>query len=170
MGETPVFAGSRWRDLNPRPLDYESNNLGTCKHVEAVLARVRTLRQAKTAKGKKKALDATINLVPFIDLMAVTISFLIVAAAVYFFVVVPVNHLPEGWYLVYWRVVSVDGHPVSGTFAFGVGVPAGTVGPNMPRRPTPMPVPLATMSLVPVFSARNFTLQPALQKYTGWAS
>jgi len=31
-------------------------------------------------KGKKKALDAQINLVPFIDLMAVTISFLIMTA------------------------------------------------------------------------------------------
>jgi copper transport protein len=32
-----------------------------------------------------------------------------------------------GSYTVSWRVVSVDGHPVSGTFAFGVGVPPGTV-------------------------------------------
>lgn len=31
-------------------------------------------------KGKKKALDTAINLVPFIDLMAVTISFLIMTA------------------------------------------------------------------------------------------
>jgi len=31
-------------------------------------------------KGKKKSLDAAINLVPFIDLMAVTISFLIMTA------------------------------------------------------------------------------------------
>jgi biopolymer transport protein TolR len=31
-------------------------------------------------KGKKKSLDAQINLVPFIDLMAVTISFLIMTA------------------------------------------------------------------------------------------
>src|SRR3979490_47853 len=31
-------------------------------------------------KGKRKALDAAINLVPFIDLMAVTISFLIMTA------------------------------------------------------------------------------------------
>src|SRR5712692_10602892 len=31
-------------------------------------------------KSKKKPLDATINLVPFIDLMAVTISFLIMTA------------------------------------------------------------------------------------------
>jgi biopolymer transport protein TolR len=33
-----------------------------------------------TGKGGKKPLDATINLVPFIDLMAVTISFLIMTA------------------------------------------------------------------------------------------
>jgi len=35
--------------------------------------------------------------------------------------------LGRGSYTVTWRVVSADGHPVSGTFAFGVGVPAGTV-------------------------------------------
>lgn len=35
--------------------------------------------------------------------------------------------LGRGSYTVSWRVVSADGHPVSGTFAFGVGVPAGTV-------------------------------------------
>src|SRR3954463_6061576 len=34
-----------------------------------------------SSKGGKKPLDATINLVPFIDLMAVTISFLILTAA-----------------------------------------------------------------------------------------
>ncbi len=35
---------------------------------------------------------------------------------------VPVRpHLPEGWYLVYWRAISVDGHPVQGYFTFGVG-------------------------------------------------
>jgi biopolymer transport protein ExbD len=33
-----------------------------------------------TGKSKRKPLDATINLVPFIDLMAVTISFLIMTA------------------------------------------------------------------------------------------
>lgn len=32
--------------------DYEVNGLGTCKHVEAVLAKVRTSRQAKTAKPR----------------------------------------------------------------------------------------------------------------------
>ena len=27
----------------------------------------------------------------------------------------------EGWYLVYWRAISVDGHPVRGAFTFAVG-------------------------------------------------
>jgi len=35
--------------------------------------------------------------------------------------VVPVKHLAEGWYLVYWRVISVDGHPVRSAFTFAVG-------------------------------------------------
>jgi copper transport protein len=34
---------------------------------------------------------------------------------------VPLKHLPEGWYLVWWRVISVDGHPVRGAFTFAVG-------------------------------------------------
>jgi copper transport protein len=35
--------------------------------------------------------------------------------------VVPLRNVPEGWYLVYWRVISVDGHPVRGAFTFAVG-------------------------------------------------
>jgi copper transport protein len=35
--------------------------------------------------------------------------------------VVPLHRLPEGWYLVYWRAISVDGHPVRGFFTFAVG-------------------------------------------------
>jgi copper transport protein len=34
---------------------------------------------------------------------------------------VPVNKLSPGWYLVYWRVISADGHPVRGAFTFAVG-------------------------------------------------
>jgi copper transport protein len=34
---------------------------------------------------------------------------------------VPLHRLSQGWYLVYWRVVSVDGHPVRGAFTFAVG-------------------------------------------------
>jgi copper transport protein len=35
--------------------------------------------------------------------------------------VVPLRRVAEGWYLVYWRVISVDGHPVRGAFTFAVG-------------------------------------------------
>jgi copper transport protein len=36
--------------------------------------------------------------------------------------VVPLRpHLAEGWYLIYWRAISVDGHPVQGAFTFAVG-------------------------------------------------
>jgi copper transport protein len=31
------------------------------------------------------------------------------------------RHLPEGWYLIYWRAISVDGHPVQGVFTYAVG-------------------------------------------------
>jgi copper transport protein len=34
---------------------------------------------------------------------------------------VPLHRLAEGWYLVYWRVISADGHPVRGAFTFAVG-------------------------------------------------
>jgi len=35
--------------------------------------------------------------------------------------VVPLKKIGQGWYLVYWRVISVDGHPVRGAFTFAVG-------------------------------------------------
>jgi copper transport protein len=35
--------------------------------------------------------------------------------------VTPLKRVPEGWYLVFWRVVSADGHPVRGAFTFAVG-------------------------------------------------
>jgi copper transport protein len=36
--------------------------------------------------------------------------------------VVPLKpHLPEGWYLIFWRAISVDGHPVEGAFTYAVG-------------------------------------------------
>jgi copper transport protein len=34
---------------------------------------------------------------------------------------VPLRKLPPGWYLVLWRVISADGHPVRGAFTFAVG-------------------------------------------------
>jgi copper transport protein len=35
--------------------------------------------------------------------------------------VTPLRRAPEGWYLVFWRVISADGHPVRGAFTFAVG-------------------------------------------------
>jgi len=36
--------------------------------------------------------------------------------------VVPLRaHLPQGWYLIFWRAISVDGHPVEGAFTYAVG-------------------------------------------------
>jgi copper transport protein len=35
--------------------------------------------------------------------------------------VTQLEHVPEGWYLVFWRVISADGHPVRGAFTFAVG-------------------------------------------------
>jgi copper transport protein len=35
--------------------------------------------------------------------------------------VTPLERVPEGWYLVFWRVISADGHPVRGAFTFAIG-------------------------------------------------
>src|SRR4051794_5903365 len=43
--------------------------------------------------------------------------------------------LAEGSYVVSWRVVSSDGHPVAGAFSFGVGTPALAVAGNTPTAP-----------------------------------
>ena len=55
--------------------------------------------------------------------------------------VVPLRpHLPEGWYLIYWRAISVDGHPVQGAFTYAVGPnpgPAPQFRCRASRRPRP---------------------------------
>lgn len=35
--------------------------------------------------------------------------------------VTPVKTLHQGWYLVFWRAISADGHPVRGAFTFAMG-------------------------------------------------
>ena len=48
--------------------------------------------------------------------------------------VVPLKpHLPEGWYLIFWRAISVDGHPVDGAFTYAVGPDPGPA----PQFPVP---------------------------------
>ncbi len=46
---------------------------------------------------------------------------------------VPLKRTHEGWFLVYWRAISVDGHPVRGAFTFAVGPNAGPA----PQFPVP---------------------------------
>ena len=43
--------------------------------------------------------------------------------------------LPDGGYQVSWRVVSADGHPISGSYRFSVGNPA-AAAPAAPASPT----------------------------------
>jgi copper transport protein len=45
--------------------------------------------------------------------------------------------LPEGPYVVTWRVVSADGHPISGAFSFGVGTAAAAVPGSSTGADTP---------------------------------
>jgi len=47
--------------------------------------------------------------------------------------VIPLRRLDHGWYLVYWRVISVDGHPVRSAFTFAVGPNPGP----LPQFPVP---------------------------------
>jgi copper transport protein len=46
---------------------------------------------------------------------------------------VPLRRTHEGWYLVFWRAISVDGHPVRGAFTYAVGPNAGPA----PQFPVP---------------------------------
>ncbi len=90
--------------------------------------------------------------------------------------IVPLRaHLPQGWYLIYWRAISVDGHPVSGAFTFAVGP-----GPGPPPQ---FPVPnisatattpqlliarwamfLSVMVSIGLFVLRFLIARPAVQR------
>lgn len=50
----------------------------------------------------------------------------------------PLPDLPDGAYQVAWRVVSADGHPISGSFGFRVGDPA-AAAPQETIQPTATP-------------------------------
>ena len=63
--------------------------------------------------------------------------------------IVRVRHgLSEGWYLVYWRAISVDGHPVQGAFTYAVGPNPG------PAPQFPIPHLSATAVTAPLLIAR----------------
>jgi copper transport protein len=90
--------------------------------------------------------------------------------------VVPLRpHLPEGWYLIYWRAISIDGHPVQGAFTYAVGPNPGPA----PRFPVPSlsasaATPqlliarwvmfLSIMSALGLFALRMFVARPAVRR------
>jgi copper transport protein len=93
--------------------------------------------------------------------------------------VVPLRpHLPEGWYLIYWRAISVDGHPVQGAFTYAVG-------PNPGPAPQ-FPVPkvsataktpklliarwvmfLSVMTAIGLFALRMLIARPLIRRIEG---
>ncbi|MDX6494984.1 MAG: copper transport protein [Gaiellales bacterium] len=93
---------------------------------------------------------------------------------------VPVRHLPAGWYLVYWRVISADGHPVRGAFTFAVGPNPGPapqfVIPSLSETAaTPSLVAarwaafISMMLALGLFGLRTFIARPAVSEAAGAA-
>jgi copper transport protein len=89
--------------------------------------------------------------------------------------VVPLHRLSQGWYLVYWRVVSVDGHPVRGAFTFAVGpnpgpapqfpVPSISETAATPRLVTARAIVfLSVMAAIGLFILRIATARPVVRR------
>jgi copper transport protein len=84
--------------------------------------------------------------------------------------VVPLKKLAEGWYLVYWRVISVDGHPVRGAFTFAVGpnpgpAPQFTIPSTSETAATPKLVAARWIAFVSVMAAIGlFVLRIAIAR------
>jgi copper transport protein len=87
-------------------------------------------------------------------------------------------HLPEGWYLIYWRAISVDGHPVQGAFTYAVGpnpgpapqfpipsVSASATSPNLLIARWVMF--LSVMSAIGLFVFRLLIARPLLRRASG---
>ncbi|HEX5448760.1 MAG TPA: copper resistance protein CopC [Gaiellaceae bacterium] len=92
--------------------------------------------------------------------------------------VVPIKHVPEGWYLVYWRAISVDGHPVQGVFTFAVGPNEGPppqfAAPHVSETATTTPLLiarwlmfLATMTAIGLFVLRVAIARPLVRRVDG---
>jgi len=92
--------------------------------------------------------------------------------------VVPLKKLAEGWYLVYWRVISVDGHPVRGAFTFAVGpnpgpAPQFVIPSTSETAATPKLVAarwvafLAMMAAVGLFVLRIAVVRPVVARVSG---
>ena len=87
-------------------------------------------------------------------------------------------HLPEGWYLIYWRAISVDGHPVQGAFTYAVGPNPGPA----PQFPVPKVSASATtaklliarwvmflsvMTAIGLFALRMLIARPLIRRVEG---
>jgi copper transport protein len=93
--------------------------------------------------------------------------------------VVPLRpNLPEGWYLVYWRAISVDGHPVQSAFTFAVGPNPGPAPQfSIPHISQTATTPrllvarwaffLALMSAIGLFVLRIAIVRPAARRVEG---
>jgi copper transport protein len=92
--------------------------------------------------------------------------------------VVPLHRVPQGWYLVYWRVISADGHPVRGAFTFAVGPNPGPapefVIPSISETAaTPKLIAARSFSFVAVMAAiglfvlRIATARPVVRRVSG---
>jgi copper transport protein len=92
--------------------------------------------------------------------------------------VVPLRHVGEGWYLVYWRAISVDGHPVQGAFTFAVGPNAGPAPqftiPHIAGSATSTPLVimkwlalLMVMAAIGLFVLRTLIAQPLVRRVEG---
>jgi copper transport protein len=92
--------------------------------------------------------------------------------------VVSLRHLNEGWYLVYWRVISVDGHPVRGAFTFAVGpnpgpqpqfvIPSISETAATPRLIAARSIVfVAVMVAIGLFILRIATARPVVQRVPG---
>ena len=92
--------------------------------------------------------------------------------------VVPLKRVPEGWYLVYWRAISVDGHPVQGAFTFAVGPNPGPAPqfavPHIAGTATSTPLVIAKwlafltgMIAIGLFVLRALLAQPLVRRVEG---
>jgi copper transport protein len=91
---------------------------------------------------------------------------------------VPLHRLSQGWYLVYWRAISVDGHPVRGAFTFAVGPNPGPA-PQFPvpsiseTAATPSLVTarsivfVSMMAAIGLFILRIATVRPVVRRVSG---